>query len=322
MDKEKIENQKWIEAGKPDSVKKAFSIYNGGKGLDHWSYSSTSTPFAKNLIGYSFPQEIRRKFPFRYKANFGNLVNNVVQRMIADVIYKSKTIKQDDFTEEDRSYQNCFKKELEIINEKEPVDAKDKFGREAMLKFAEDCIPITKKVVQDIIGKDKLVCERYVELKEFDMIKPVIGRIDYESQTKIIELKTKPPNLRKVKGKEEWNMITQDLPSEPTLENLTQTSFYYMTTKKIPYLVYVNDKDYVIFDQSHELMKADHLKYLYNKMIDKILLWEKMIMFCEGNIEKLALMCEPPDLNHFFYYKDLADEQKQLITKLWGIKYE
>jgi len=303
-----------------DKIKKAFSIYNGGKGLDHWSYSSTSTPFAKNLIGYSFPQEIRRKFPFRYKANFGNLVNNVVQRMIADVIYKSKTIKQDDFTEEDRSYQNCFKKELEIINEKEPVDAKDKFGREAMLKFAEDCIPITKKVVQDIIGKDKLVCERYVELKEFDMIKPIIGRIDYESKTKFIELKTKPPNLRKVKGKEEWNMITQDLPTEPTLENLTQTSFYYMTTKKIPYLVYVNDKDYVIFDQSHELMKADHLKYLYNKMIDKILLWEKMIMFCEGNIEKLALMCEPPDLNHFFYYKDLADEQKELITKLWGIK--
>jgi len=33
-------------------------------------------------------------------------------------------------------------------------------------------------------------------------------------------------------------------------------------------------------------------------------------------------MMEPPDLNHFFYYKDLADEQVQLINKLWGIKYE
>ena len=305
-----------------NKIKKAFSIFNGGEGLDHWSYSSTSTPFAKNLIGYTFPQEIRRKFPFRYKANFGNLVNNVVQRMIADVIYKSKTIKQDEFTEEDRSYQNCFKKELEIINEKEPVDAKDKFGREAMLKFAEDCIPITKKVVQDIIGKEKLVCERYVELKEMTMIKPVIGRIDYESKTKFIELKTKPPNLRKVKGKEEWNMITQDLPTEPTIENLTQTSFYYMATKKIPYLVYVNDKDYIIFDQSHELMKADHLEYLYFKMVEKILLWERMIMFAEGKLETLAMMIEPPDLNHFFYYKDLADEQKQLITKLWGVKYE
>ena len=52
------------------------------------------------------------------------------------------------------------------------------------------------------------------------------------------------------------------------------------------------------------------------------MLWEKMIMFCEGSIEKLALMMEPPNLDHFFYYKDLADEQKQLINKLWGIKYE
>ena len=305
-----------------NKIKKAFSIFNGGEGLDHWSYSSTSTPFAKNLIGYTFPQEVRRTFAFRYKANFGNLVNNVVQRMIADVIYKSKTIKQDTFTEEERSYQNCFAAELEEVNKNPPVDAKDKFGREAMLKFAEDCIPITRKVVQDIIGKDKLVCERYVEKKEFNQIKPTIGRIDYESKKKFIELKTKPPNLRKVKGKEEWNMITQDLPSEPTLENLTQTSFYYMTTKKIPHLVYVNDKDYIIFDQSHELMKANHLEDLYYKMVDKILLWEKMIMFCEGKLETLAMMIEPPDLNHFFYYKDLADEQKQLITKLWGIKYE
>ena len=302
-----------------EKIQKAFSIFNGGEGLDHWSYSSTSTPFAKNIIGYSFPQEVRRKFPFRYKANFGNLVNNVVQKMIADVIYKSKTIKE---TEWDRDYKICFDQEKENINANPPVDAKDKFGREAMIKFAEDCIPITKKVVQDIIGKEKLVCERYVEQKEMTMIKPVIGRIDYESKTKFIELKTKPPNLRKVKGKEEWNMITQDLPTEPTIENLTQTSFYYMATKKIPYLVYVNDKDYVIFDQSHELMKADHLEYLYFKMVEKILLWERMIMFAEGKVETLAMMCEPPDLNHFFYYKDLADEQKQLITKLWGIKYE
>ena len=55
-------------------------------------------------------------------------------------------------------------------------------------------------------------------------------------------------------------------------------------------------------------------------MIDKILLWERMIMFCEGDIEKLAAMKETPERHHFFYYKDLADEQKQLINKLWGIK--
>ena len=86
-------------------IEKAFSIFNDGKGLDHWSYSSTSTPFAKNLINYTFSQDVRRTFAFRYKANFGNLVNNVVQKMIADVIYKSKTIKE---TEWDRDYQKCF----------------------------------------------------------------------------------------------------------------------------------------------------------------------------------------------------------------------
>ena len=78
----KMENKK---------IEKSFSIFNGGEGLDHWSYSSTSTPFAKNIIGYSFPQKIRRSWKVRYKANFGNLVNNVVQRNIADVIYTSKT---------------------------------------------------------------------------------------------------------------------------------------------------------------------------------------------------------------------------------------
>ena len=82
-----------------------------------------------------------------------------------------------------------------------------------------------------------------------------------------------------------------------------------MATKKIPYLVYVNDKGSKVFDSSHELLKPDHLEHLYFKMVEKILLWEKMIMFCEGKLETLAMMIEPPDLNHFFYYKDLADDK-------------
>ena len=184
-------------------IEEAFAFYNGGKGLQHWSYSSTSSPFSKNIIGYSFPQEVRRKFAFRYKPTFGNLVNNTVQRLIADVIWSSKTIKE---TEWDRDYKLNFEKELKIIKDKPPVDAKDEFAREEMISYAHDCIGVTKKVVQDIIGKEKMVCERYVEHKEMTMIKPIIGRIDYESKTKFIELKTKPPRVYKTKGKEEWTM--------------------------------------------------------------------------------------------------------------------
>ena len=312
--------EKTKELMKQTKEDKAFSIYNGGEGLDHWSYSSTSSPFAKNLINYSFPQEIRRKFPFRHAAQFGNLVNNTVQRLIADVIYTTKTIKKTKFTKEDRDYNTAYQAELKLLDEKKPVDKKDEFARKEMLKYVHDAISQTKKVVTDIMGKDKMVCERFVEQKEMTMIKPIIGRIDYETKDKFIELKTKPPRVYKTKGKEEWTMRSQELPSEPLLTNITQTSFYFMATKKIPYLVYVNDKGSKVFDSSHELMKADYLEHLYFKMVEKILLWEKMIMFCEGSIEKLALMCEPPDMEHFFYYKDLTKEQTQLITKLWGIK--
>ena len=55
-------------------------------------------------------------------------------------------------------------------------------------------------------------------------------------------------------------------------------------------------------------------------MVVKILLWQRMIMFCKGNLSELAQMCEPPDMNHYYYYKDLAPEQLKLITDLWGIK--
>ena len=298
-------------------IEKAFSIFNGGKGLDHWSYSSTSTPFAKNLINYTFPQDIRRTFPFRYKANFGNLVNNTVQRLIGNTIWKKETRA---ITEWDRDYKISFEKELSKINKKDPVDEKDQYGREKMIDFAHDCIGVTKKVVQDIVGQKELECERHVRKKEMTMIKDILGKIDYETDDVLIELKTKPPNLRKVKFKEEYSMSSQALPTEPSIENLTQTAFYYMCSKKTPFLIYTNDKEHIIFDDKYELMRKEHLEFLYYKMVEKILLWERMIMFCKGNLSELALMCEPPDMNHYYYYKDLATEQTQLISKLWGIK--
>ena len=296
---------------------KAFSFYNGGKGLDHWSYSSTSTPFAKNIINYYFPQEVRRKFPFRYPGDFGNLVNNTVQKMLADVLY---TAGRERLTDWDRSYEVSYQSELKEFHSKMPVDDKDKFGREEVLNYAEPCIKITEKAIKEIVGDNKLVCERYIDHAEKNMIKKIVGRIDYETKHSFIELKSKPPRTTKVRNKEEFKMRSQDLPEEPQIEHLTQTSFYYMATKKTPYLVYTNDKEVKVFDDSHELMKHDHLEYLYNKMVQKILLWEKMIMYCEGDIEKLALMCEPPDMDHPFYYRDLTEDQKKLIYKLWSIK--
>ena len=187
-------------------IEDAFSIYNGGKGLDHWSYSSTSSPMAKNLINYSFPQDVRRTFAFRYKANFGNLVNNTVQKLIGHEIWKTSTMKEPKW---DREFNKIFQTELGMINEKPPVDNKDKFAREKMVEYAIDCIGVTEKVVKDIVKDDNLICEYHVRKKEMTMIKDILGKVDYLTDKVFIELKTKPPNIRKVKNKEEWTMSSQ-----------------------------------------------------------------------------------------------------------------
>ena len=179
-------------------IEDAFSIFNDGKGLDHWSYSSTSTPFAKNLIGYTFSQEVRRTFAFRYKANFGNLVNNTVQKLIGDELWKTSTMKEKKW---ERDFNKIFQNELGTINEKPPVDDKDKFAREKMIDYAIDCITVTEKVVKDIVKDDKLICEYHVRKKEMTMIKDILGKVDYLTDQLFIELKTKPPNIRKVKNK-------------------------------------------------------------------------------------------------------------------------
>lgn len=308
-------------------IDKAFSIFNSGSGLDHWSYSSTSTPFAKNLINYTFSEKFRRSLCFGYKADFGNLVNNTVQYLVA----YEKYLKEDQkIIIEDRDYDTRFKNELTNINSKDPINKEDHFGREAMLEYAHACIDITKKIVLEIMGNEKITCERYIRTKQQGMIKDIVGRIDYEidgeneeneknKKGKFIELKTKPPRTRKKRNEEEWTISGQDLPSEPSIEHLTQTAYYYVATKKRPFLIYVNEKNYVVFDDTHELLKPDHLEYLYYRMINKIITWESMIMFAKGNIYELANMCEAPDLNHYFYYKNLAPEQFELIKKLWGI---
>ena len=75
-------------------------------------------------------------------------------------------------------------------------------------------------------------------------------------------------------------------------------SFYYHCTKRKPFLFYVNEKDYVIFDDSHERLSRDYLEEQYNLMTQKLMAWEQLIIFCKGDLNKLSHFAEPPELNH------------------------
>ena len=183
------------------SDKKYFDTLNNGKGLDHWSPSSSSMPLAKFNLNYGHHDgEERSMFPMQYKPRFGNLVNNTAQRMECETLfYKDKTI-----TLTNRNYDEVFGKELDDINKYDPVDEKDAYAREHMIEYAHRTIDQTRKVVKELCGKNKITSERYVMNKPKKLLHDIIGRIDYETDNVFIELKTKPPSIVKKKGKDEY----------------------------------------------------------------------------------------------------------------------
>ena len=173
-----------------------FKSFNGGQGLDHWSPSSSQN-FTRFVLNYSLPQEIRRTFKIRYKAPFGNLVNNTAQRLTCEVLYQGDK----KITLENKNYDEIFQQELDSIDKNSPpIDAKDKLAREMMISYSHPTIENMKKAVKEIFGNEKLVAERYVSSKDKDMLIDIIGRVDYESNTKIGEAKTKPPTIKKKRG--------------------------------------------------------------------------------------------------------------------------
>jgi len=298
-----------------ENLKQFFKTFNAGKGLDHWSPSSSQN-FTRFLINYSLPQELRRSFLIRYKAPFGNLVNNTAQRLSCDVLYQGDK----KITLENKDYDEVFQQELDEINKLTPaVDDKDKLGRDMMVEFAHPSIKNVQKAIKEIFADEKLVAERYVSSKDDSMIHDIIGRIDYESNTKFVELKTKPPSLKKKRNKDEYYMATTQLPNEPDAMHISQVAFYYHCTNRIPHLVYVNEVEYKIFDKEYYQLNPQYLEEQYKIMVERLKSWEELIVFCKGDINKLANFAEPPELNHPFYYRDLIQEQKQQIKNLWGL---
>ena len=296
-------------------MKEYFKNFNGGQGLDHWSPSSSQN-FTRFVLNYSLPQEIRRTFKIRYKAPFGNLVNNTAQRLTCEVLYQGDK----KITLENKNYDEIFQQELDAIDKNSPpVDPKDKLAREMMISYAHPTIENMKKCVKEIFGNDKLVAERYVSSKDKDMLIDIIGRVDYESNKLGGEAKTKPPTIKKKRGKDEYYMATTQLPNDPDPMHVSQVAFYHHCTNRKFFLFYVNENEYRIFDDTHDMLKPDYLEYQYNLLTQRLKSWEELIIFCKGDIQKLSSFAEPPELNHPFYYRDLIDDQKKQIKQLWGL---
>ena len=287
------------------------SKLNNGKGNDHFSPSQlTNKPIAWWIIKYLVSsQDDRRKSLANYKMHYGNLVGNTSQRLISKYIFKGAEREEI----KDRVYDKIYNHELKQINKNKPRDEKDKECRTYMLEYAHLTIKQILKAVKKIFGDDSIQSERYVYDQPDDLFLDIIGRVDFESKNAIAELKSKPPYFRVLKTG--LKGYTQKLPIEPQLDHIAQLSFYWHCSKRKPFLFYVNEEDYKIFDEFTD----EYLEHCYQTyIVKKAKTIQKLLEVSQGDASVMATYVDHPDMKHYLF-SDLTEHQKQQTNKLWGI---
>jgi hypothetical protein len=292
---------------------KIRSQLSGGQGYDHWSPSSLNIPVQKYIISYvCSTQEMRRKNKVGYKAHSGNLVGNVSQRLLSKYIFKAAEKEE----VQPELFDKIFEHELELINKNEPKNAKDEQCRIEMIPSCKASIEQTLKLVKEVFGDEPLTSERYVHVSHPGLILDILGRIDFESETKFLELKSKPINFRQ--NKNGLGQTIQKLPAsieDVETSYMRQVAFYWVSNnrKKKAYLGYVNSEEYKIFEP-----EDDRLEYYYNQLINKAFTIQNLLEISEGDPKLMAKYVEMPDVKNF-YYSDLTEEQVDITKELWGI---
>jgi hypothetical protein len=255
---------------------------------------------------------MRRKNKVGYKAHSGNLVGNVSQRLLSKYIFKAAEKEE----VQPELFDKIFEHELELINKNEPKNAKDEQCRIEMIPSCKASIEQTLKLVKEVFNDEALTSERYVHVSHPGLILDILGRIDFESETKFLELKSKPINFRQ--NKNGLGQTIQKLPAsieDVETSYMRQVAFYWVSNnrKKKAYLGYVNQEEYKIFEP-----EDDRLEYYYNQLINKAFTIQNLLEISEGDPKLMAKYVEMPDVKNF-YYSDLTEEQVDITKELWGI---
>jgi hypothetical protein len=287
------------------------SQLSGGESYDHFSPSSLNIPIQKYIISYvCSTQAMRRQNKVGYKAYYGALCGNVAQRLLSKYIFKAAEKEE----VKPELFDKIFEHELAIINKNEPKDERDEQCRIEMIPSCKASIEQTLKLVKEVFKDEPLTSERYVHVTPQGLILDILGRIDFESENKFLELKSKPINFRK--NKNGMGQIIQKLPN--TIDDceetyMKQVAFYWKATGKKAYLGYINSEEYKIFEP-----EDDRLEYYYHQLVNKAFTIQNLLEVSKGDARQMAKLVEAPDLKNF-YYSDLTPEQIDITKQLWGL---
>ena len=283
-------------------------------GIDHYSPTQLNCSLANWAYKYGvLDQEQRRGLKRNINMFFGTTIGEITQLMFCDEMWSMAS--QVTPNKNKLSMDQALEYLSEMMKKYQPWDEKDKEKFDAIKHLAPDYLQQSYKGWKSLSLQSPIIAERNVRLK-FNYVN-CLGRIDGEDDLKLVEQKCKLPKLGREKKDGTRSVISTKLPvDEPQITHARQTAFYHFCTGKRPFLLYVNDKDFKIFDSSdcQSLTKEameEHLEH-YKRAAR---LRDRTIMKSKGSVQGLLADLDP-DWDHNFEW-DIGDDHKDHAQKIF-----
>jgi len=290
------------------SNKKAYNL----KELDYNHHSPSQYYLPDGIWAWRYfkcNQQMRRQFEIGPQAILGAAVGNAISRTWADVLwtFKSKKIIN--------KKQTLLESACEMHDEIKEADLdytdKQLAAHNKYKEVANDMLVNLNKAIKSLALQGEIEAEanRYYN---FDCEIDTLGRTDLENKTCVVEIKTLPPKINPEKKDGTRSVTTQKINS-PKLAHARQLSFYWAATKKKPFLVYVNEEQYLIFEPGNcDLLTVaamqDHLEH-YAQIARRR---EQLLRFAEGDVDVLLSLVEP---NFDSFLWNIGDQFKRIAEE-------
>jgi hypothetical protein len=278
----------------PDYAKRDGEIW-----LEHYSPSALETSVAYWVWNYCYLGHRRRDVPVGAPAPAGGAAHDAIQAVVCD----GMDIEDAVAVAQQRLIDHTPKNDLDAEKVARYIDEMGSMvanGVEAMTHFGD--IDATK---EQVLG---------YEHPRLDL--PIIGYADFCSSDCIIELKTKWSRAGQIRRDGSRGFSVPSLPKKPDSAHARQVAFYYAASGKMPSIVYINSKDYVIFNEDNcEELRVAALQARMEQLLANAFIRQNLLKI-SNDPKVLAGYCQP-DWNDFRW--DIGDEFLKEAKELWKL---
>ena len=327
---------------------KALPLFAKKLNINHFSPTQFSIPDGNWLFKYLvLTQEERRALPSNSQMKAGVAVNNVLQKHLADTIWKfgpQRKLTPMANQEKNKDKQEIIHEELQefrnhIANDDKDQAKKEKYQDEIFAVCTHGFSALEKLGVATTYP---ITCEEQISITQevSSLFLSVVGRTDFTfggvqdkggvisapTPAGIIEIKTQWSKVGKLKKSGERSFISLSAPATPSYNHLIQCAMYaaYWNYQVPVYLIYLNKNEYKIFDSSNcEGLTIEGLQKNFKNMVTVFKRREKLLSQFE-DLDPQQIITNTIDLidpmfDHPYCWHGIGAENLEKAKKLWKI---